>query len=117
MVFTTRNQEDDCRTWAFVYNQFEENRLWTAHGSGIAIALSYVERKTCCAKIRLNMRETTGIILLMMLLVVCGILAAQEAKPGASPSIEERFKQLDRNGDGKLSADEAAPIPQRRLEI
>jgi hypothetical protein len=36
-------------------------------------------------------------------------LAAQQTTP--SPLLAESFKQLDRNGDGKLSKEELAQIP------
>ncbi len=45
-------------------------------------------------------------ISLIALLVACGALAQNTGTP-----LEQRFHQLDRNGDGKLSADEA-PWPQ-----
>jgi len=31
---------------------------------------------------------------------------AQQAQPGGQMSLDQRFKQLDRNGDGKLTPDE-----------
>ena len=40
-------------------------------------------------------------------LLVCMTLSAQETQRPRAGGLAERFRQLDRNGDGKLSAEEA----------
>jgi hypothetical protein len=54
------------------------------------------------------MKPTTLIISLSAVLV-CLILSAQKPARPAAGSLDERFKQLDKNGDGKLTRDE---VPQ-----
>lgn len=57
------------------------------------------------------------LVSLLVVLLVCGLAAnvsAQEKKRGEKkprPSLEERFKQLDKNGDKSLSLDELKAAP------
>jgi Ca2+-binding EF-hand superfamily protein len=51
----------------------------------------------------------------MGIVLACLTLSAQETQP-ARGGIAERFKQLDRDGDGKVSAEEF-PGPLFRLPI
>jgi outer membrane protein assembly factor BamB len=49
----------------------------------------------------------------LAVLSTCLTLSAQEpARPAAAGGLTERFKQLDRNGDGKLTRDEVESLPR-----
>jgi len=43
--------------------------------------------------------------------LACLALSAQETKPARGGGLAERFKQLDRNGDGKISREEGGSLP------
>jgi catechol 2,3-dioxygenase-like lactoylglutathione lyase family enzyme len=44
-------------------------------------------------------------------LVACLTLSAQKTQPARGGGLTERFKQLDRNGDGKVSREEGGSLP------
>lgn len=44
-------------------------------------------------------------------IIACLTVSAQETQPARGSGLAERFKQLDRNGDGKLSREELSQIP------
>ena len=48
----------------------------------------------------------TTIAMGLSVVIVCLTLAAHEPSRPAGSGLAERFKQLDRNGDGKVSAEE-----------
>lgn len=50
-------------------------------------------------------------ILTLSTILACVTLMAQETPRPAGGGLAERFKQLDKNGDGKLSAEEVAVMP------
>ncbi|MCX6910702.1 MAG: alpha/beta hydrolase fold domain-containing protein [Verrucomicrobia bacterium] len=53
------------------------------------------------------MKTTITAITSLTAILACLTLSAQESpKPAAGSSLAERFKQLDKNGDGKLTAEE-----------
>ena len=54
-------------------------------------------------------RKSLTIIAIACALIIAGTLAKAQDAGWQVTSLESRFKQLDRNGDGKLSCDE---IPQ-----
>ncbi len=54
--------------------------------------------------------RTNIAILGLAVLLGCPTLAAQETTRSAGSRIGERFKQLDRNGDGKVTREEAAQL-------
>lgn len=55
-------------------------------------------------------RLGTLLILLCGLLATAGNISAQELTPQQKARLLKRFPQIDKNGDGKLSSDEIAPI-------
>jgi polyhydroxybutyrate depolymerase len=57
------------------------------------------------------MKTTITIIRLSAVLACLTISAQEPARPAAGSGTTDRFKQLDRNGDGKLSAEEVAAMP------
>jgi acetyl esterase/lipase len=56
------------------------------------------------------MKTTVTIISLSAILACLTLLAQEPPRPAAGGSLDELFKRIDRNGDGKLTRDE---IPQR----
>ena len=44
-------------------------------------------------------------------ILVCLAASAQTQQPASGGGLADRFKQLDRNGDGKLSREEVDAIP------
>jgi hypothetical protein len=51
------------------------------------------------------------IIISLSAVLACLVLSAQEAPRPAGAGLAERFKQLDRNGDGKVTRDEVPNMP------
>lgn len=47
----------------------------------------------------------------LSVVLACLVLSAQEAPRPAGARLAERFKQLDRNGDGKITRDEVPNVP------
>ena len=50
--------------------------------------------------------STTGLILLVSLLVSTPVMAQGPGRPGPPPGGEEHFKRLDEDGDGHISEEE-----------
>ena len=60
------------------------------------------------------MTETMKTIIVLIhfsTILACLTLSAQETQPERGGGLAERFKQLDRNGDGKVSREEAGSLP------
>jgi CubicO group peptidase (beta-lactamase class C family) len=55
--------------------------------------------------------KTTSVILSLLALLACLALSAQESPRPAGGGLAERFKQLDRSGDGKVSREEGGSLP------
>ena len=51
--------------------------------------------------------RTSHAFISLSVVLTCVTLVAQEAPRAAGGGLADRFKQLDRNGDGKVSAEEA----------
>ncbi len=55
--------------------------------------------------------KTTIRLIALSTLITCLTLSAQETQPARGGGLAERFKQLDRNGDGKVSREEGGSLP------
>ena len=60
--------------------------------------------------------KTTITIISLSAILACLTLSAQETQPAAGGGLADRFKQLDRNGDGKLTVEELGAEWLRKLD-
>jgi outer membrane protein assembly factor BamB len=58
-----------------------------------------------------QMRAVSAVIIAIAIRTACAVEAQQPAGQGEGASLAERFKQFDRNGDGKLSREEVGALP------
>ena len=56
------------------------------------------------------MSRSGAVVIAGLIVLVCATLAPGQ-QPGGQVPLEQRFKQLDRNGDGKVSREEAGGAP------
>jgi hypothetical protein len=61
-------------------------------------------------------RAITAIISLTAILAGLALLAQESPRPATGGGLAERFKQLDKNGDGKLTGDEASEAVRNRFD-
>ncbi len=55
--------------------------------------------------------KTIITLITLSTMIACLTLSAQETQPARGGGLAERFKQLDRNGDGKVSREEGGSLP------